>query len=366
MEKEIRNVTTDLSKDRLLSQTISWMRFPLIVAVVLLHTFILNRPVDGKVITSENAPFFALFEHVVKADIGEIAVPLFFFISGFLYFNNVKVFDGKVYVKKLKSRFWTLVIPYFLWNSLFLLYVAFLGWIMPSLLTFKKSFLTMEPLEVLNSYWELSQGLIPLWFIRDLIIINLFSWLIYKLLKPKYSVALLFILGILFLSAKWHYIPGIGLRCSYPFMLGAWFGIKKCNFVDLFYNNRYLLFSLFVLLIMVDTFFWMIGKSMFAVNRLCLLCGIITIPLFVAQGLEEGRIHLKKWKEESSFFVYVFHMFIVHLPFVLLARIVPLNDWTAMLLQVSIPIMVAYVCVGIYWVSKRVMPSAIIFSVGGR
>lgn len=366
MEKEIRHVMNDVVKENTLSQTISWLRFPLIVGIVYLHTFILNRPVGEHVITAENAPIFVIFEHVTKADIGEIAVPLFFFISGFLFFYNVNVFNKQVYVRKLKSRFRTLVIPYFVWNTLFLLYVAFLGWVLPSLLTFKKSFLTMEPLDVMNTYWDLSQGLIPLWFIRDLIVINLFSWFIYWIIKPQYSAILLFLLGLVFLSSKWHYIPGIGLRSSFPYMLGAWFSIKKCNFIDLFYKYRYVLLTLFVLLVLGDTLLWMSGNSNFSVNRLCLLCGLITIPLLVAEGLIRGQIHLQKWKEESSFFVYVFHMFIVHLPFVLLARIIPLNDFTATILQMAIPIMVAYICVMIYWIMRKTMPTMMKIAVGGR
>ena len=79
MEEEVQHVASDVAKEQLLSHTISWLRFPLIVAIVLLHTFILNRPVGGNVITVDNAHLFAIFEHVTKADIGEIAVPLFFF-----------------------------------------------------------------------------------------------------------------------------------------------------------------------------------------------------------------------------------------------------------------------------------------------
>lgn len=366
MEEEVQYVASDVAKEQLLSHTISWLRFPLIVGIVLLHTYIINRPVAGHVVTVDNSPYFALFEHIAKADIGEITVPLFFFISGFLFFYRVDKWNQQVYVRKLKSRFHTLVIPYLLWNTLFLLYVAFLGWIMPSLLTFKKSFLTMTPLEILNTYWELSQGLIPLWFIRDLIIINLLSWILYWMLKPKYGIFVIFILGIIFLSAQWHYLPGVGLRSLFPYMLGAWFSINKCNFVKLISPYRYWLLVLLFILIVVETYLWETGRYSFAVNRACLLCGVLSVPLFVAQGLERNYLQLRKWKEESSFFIYVFHMFIVHLPFVLLARIIPLNDLTAAVLQIAIPILVAYTCAVIYWGLKKMMPTPMRIAVGGR
>ena len=355
-----------MENEKLLSQTISWLRFPLIVGIVLLHTFILNRPVSGHVVTVDNSPYFAVFEHVIKADFGEISVPLFFFISGFLFFFRVKNWNKQVYVKKMKSRFHTLVIPYLLWNTLFLLYVAFLGWIMPSLLTFKKSLLTMSPVEILKTYWELSQGLIPLWFVRDLIIISLLSWILYWLLKPKYGFFVIIITGVIFFSAKWHYVPGIGMRSLFPFMLGAWFSINKFNFINLISPYRYWLLIMFLILVVVDSYLWDVGKSSFVVNRACLLCGIMVVPLFVAQGLEKRYLQLRKWKEESSFFIYVFHMFIVHLPFVVLAMIIPLNDFTATILQIVIPIFIAYFCVAVYWMLKRIIPSLMKIAIGGR
>lgn len=352
--------------DKCLSQTISWLRFPMIVGIVLLHTFILGRAAGGVTITVEEYPAFATFDHVAKADFGEIAVPLFFFISGFLFFYRVEEWNGQVYVKKLKSRFRTLVIPYFLWNTVFLLYVALLGLVAPSLLTYKESFLNMAPLDVLNTYWDLSQGLIPLWFIRDLIIINLLSFAIYWILKPRFGILVILLMAVVFLSAQWHYIPGVGLRSSFPYMLGAWFSIHKCNFIDKLWSYRYGLLLAYVILVVTDTCLWSTGYYSFAVNRLCLLTGVLTIPLLAAEGILKGKLQLRKWKEESSFFIYVFHMFIVHLPFVILSRIVPLNDFTAMILQIGIPILVAYICVAIYLLLKRMMPGVMRLAVGGR
>lgn len=352
--------------DKCLSQTISWMRFPLIVAIVLLHTFILGRAAGGNVITAEEHPAFATFEHIAKADFGEIAVPLFFFISGFLFFYRVEEWNGQVYIRKLKSRFRTLVIPYFLWNTVFLLYVALLGLVAPSLLTFKKSFIDMTPLEIVNTYWDLSQGLIPLWFVRDLIIINLLAFAIYWVLKPRFGILVILVMAMVFLSAYWHYIPGVGLRSSFPYMLGAWFSIHKRNFIDLLWKYRYGLLAAYFILVVADTWMWSTGHYSFEVNRLCLMTGMLTIPLLVAEGLLRGKLRLRKWKEESSFFVYVFHMFIVHLPFVVLSRIVPLNDLTAMILQIAIPLLVAYMCVAIYLLLKRLMPGVMRVAVGGR
>lgn len=37
-------------------------------------------------------------------------------MSGYLFFKNLEYWNNQEYVKKIKSRFWTLFIPYILWN----------------------------------------------------------------------------------------------------------------------------------------------------------------------------------------------------------------------------------------------------------
>lgn len=57
-----------------------------------------------------------------EGDVGHsivvVAVPVFFIISGYFFFYNIKEFNSGVYVTKLKKRGRTLLIPYLLWNLL--------------------------------------------------------------------------------------------------------------------------------------------------------------------------------------------------------------------------------------------------------
>lgn len=48
----------------------------------------------------------------------EVIVPCFFFISGYLFFRN---YTPAYFLKKLRTRFRSLLVPYLLWNSLFAL-----------------------------------------------------------------------------------------------------------------------------------------------------------------------------------------------------------------------------------------------------
>lgn len=99
------------------SKTIDCIRFPLVVMVVFIHMNpnVVNLP-DAKFdfFSMQGLYNFVgiLFSHTLPS----IAVPTFFFISGFLFFINIQDWSWNKYKKKLKNRIKTLLIPYLMWN----------------------------------------------------------------------------------------------------------------------------------------------------------------------------------------------------------------------------------------------------------
>ena len=93
-----------------LSAAIAWLRFPLILCVVMLHCYCtVPLPAGDHSLYFDIVYPFGLW-------LGESGVPAFFFISGFLFFVS-----RKSYTDRIKSRVYTLFYPYLLWNTLFLL-----------------------------------------------------------------------------------------------------------------------------------------------------------------------------------------------------------------------------------------------------
>lgn len=91
------------NNDRL-SKTIMFLRFPLIVAVVFIHTNLADVMINGRLLVNEGQfPIHDLFRHIITNELARIAVPLFFFISGFLFFYHTD-FSMKMYKQKLKKR----------------------------------------------------------------------------------------------------------------------------------------------------------------------------------------------------------------------------------------------------------------------
>ena len=82
---------------------ISYLHFIMSVLVILIHSI------------NNETRFEKFFS--IDSGIGQFAVPLFFIISGFLFFRNIKSVNDAV--AKLKRRVYTLLIPYLLWNLIY-------------------------------------------------------------------------------------------------------------------------------------------------------------------------------------------------------------------------------------------------------
>lgn len=95
------------------SRTISFLRFPLIICVISIHTvFTLDKSFEG----------YEYFKYILGL-FTSFAVPIFFIISSFLFFHGMQDFDISKWHDKLKSRVKTLVIPYLFWNFCYLMFM---------------------------------------------------------------------------------------------------------------------------------------------------------------------------------------------------------------------------------------------------
>ena len=87
-----------------ISGKIKLLRLPLIIGIVTIHSSI--NPVGYA------DQFFQTF---ILSTWGGSCVAFLFILSGFLFFRNFNL-SLNSYLEKLKSRFWTLLVPYSFWN----------------------------------------------------------------------------------------------------------------------------------------------------------------------------------------------------------------------------------------------------------
>ena len=132
----------------------------------------------------------------------QIGVPMFFFISGLLFYRNCCFKDIE---RKLHSRVRSLLVPYLLWNTLFVGVYFILAHI-----SFIHERMNMGN-DVLNNPAKIIQAIInsgytPLWFVKNLMIFCLLSAGIFIALKNKVTA-----FGVLVLSVI------LALSRDYPY-----------------------------------------------------------------------------------------------------------------------------------------------------
>ena len=111
--------------EQLQSQVIDWLRLPMALAVVFIHSFGSPAHVDMARLHADPLCGASLYDFVRIAGsnvISHCAVPTFFLISGFLFFYKVREWNLSVYGNKLRKRFWSLLVPYVLWILLCVLH----------------------------------------------------------------------------------------------------------------------------------------------------------------------------------------------------------------------------------------------------
>ena len=187
-----------MTNDELLSKTISYLRFPLTVGVVFIHFNLVEHPITihGVSYGQDQPDWYCYFINFFSEVLPQVGVPLFFIISGFLFFYRVD-FDGAVYQQKLLKRVRTLLIPYILWNLIAVLmqvlyHIPLLlnnADIHFSLARFFKAFFASEGIFVSSAEQTMVGGgfpypiNLPMWYVRDLMVMVLLAPVIYWLTK---------------------------------------------------------------------------------------------------------------------------------------------------------------------------------------
>lgn len=93
------------------SQSLDMLRFPLAVVVLIVHTIQIDLILHGNRIETDDMPLLLAMKDFVTAFLSDQSVPVYFFISGFVFFLGGRLSKQR-YVRKMKNRFKSLFIPY--------------------------------------------------------------------------------------------------------------------------------------------------------------------------------------------------------------------------------------------------------------
>ncbi|MCD8299381.1 MAG: acyltransferase [Opitutae bacterium] len=297
-----------------------------------------------------------------------VAVPLFFFISGYLFFLNT-TWGKETYFKKLKKRFWTLCIPLVCWGVPFLV-VKYLAWRQGVLnYDFFGDYTALD--FVLDAVLGLQDG--PFWFIHGLIIACLLSPILFWLIKKFGIIPVLIFCAWNFywpVPYKYHFGPEVLLFFSF----GAYFSIRQIDFTKFFSAIRIPAILLYFVVVAANIVSvkmgvaphgYPLGRSLFVLSTLATFLVVGSLVTLLLEKLP--KIRMPKVLSDSTFFVYAAHQLL--LPFwgvFVLNRLnyeTPLSVFAA---YVGSIIFAIAACVLLSIVVRKFAPWSVRFLTGGR
>ena len=360
-----------------------WLRFPLMVLVVFIHVNLYREPFSLDTVDFSNLTAMDgcnLFRASISHVLAHVAVPLFFFISGYLFFNGLGEWKWSQYAGKLRRRVMTLLVPYLVWNTIAIVVYLLID-LKPASLTAVWDFLDE------NGYWNLYWSssvwngarmnwfglsaymtgplLVPLWFLRDLMVVMVLSPLLWCLLRflRGWGLLLLVLCHVLIMG-----IAGFTTTTFLFFGAGAYCSFNCIDPTRWTWKYRYFIYLAALALWGIETccdgYLTPVGNKLFPLFE---IVGSLAV-LNLATALVRTGSHFPQLLSSSAFFIYVSHVVL----FLRVARAVSyrlFHSGGAMSTAVSYlftAVLTVALCVVCYWLLRKFAPRLCAFLTGAR
>ena len=371
----------NIKENELQSKTIDWLRFPLVVLVLFGH---INPLVDMQ---SANLSLYDIFGTLISKTLGHLTISCFFMFSGYLFFVQVKEWSRTVYFTKMKKRLRTLLLPYVLFNVL-AISVQILkmilkddGTLYPFLNDLSENWYRIlwnykwvegytvnmlgQPLQMCFTPY-----LIPLWFMRELMVMVVISPIVYYLVKYT-KVFGVVVLGLCYYTNIWIEIPGYSaqffLTAFFFFSLGAFFSVNGKNMVVSLRKYQIVWFVISLITMFLSVYFYGTDYKAYFLP-IFILSGVISVINITSYFMERGKLRVSKTLSKATFFIYLTHdISILYYTTLVFNKIIG-TDSTMQLL--AIYFVTPFVCAGvilcIYVAMQRFFPKLLGLCVGNR
>lgn len=330
--------------------------------VVFLHSTNMNVKFNSGELAL-NGGLNMFIQNFISQGLTRIAVPIFFAISGYLFFLN---FHGSLaeYSVKIKKRFKTLLIPYLTWSIWGVLFYFILQQIPQS-----KQFFTKELISDYD-YGDFFNTILinpipyQLWFLRDLMLLVICSPIIYWLIKYSKGFALV-ILFILWLGIFEINLYIFSNESVLFFSVGCFLAHFKTDFVLKKHQQKSILVVLlfWFLLLTLKTLLiqYQVDKNILIIllHKASILMGFISVwylyDFIYQKDNESSRILLNL--SFYSFFLFAFHEPILTIVKKGMAYILGVNNTSVLLGYFISPILVICISLIIGKLLKKLIPT---------
>ena len=337
-----------------ISKVIRILRLYLIIMVVYIH----STPFRSGIFSN-----YDFIKDIISNNICSIAVPLFFLFSGYLFFWGVEVFSVDVYIKKLKKRFRSLVLPYILWSLAVIFLLLILQTVLPGF--FSASFPLVQEFTIKD--WANALWIEPIqyqfWFIRDLIVCIILTPFIYLFIKYLKVLSVL-LFAIMYLFSVKIPISGLSIISLFFFMTGAFFSLKNIDFTRINYLKFFLI--LYCLLLAVSVVLKPNCIIDGLAHNICTLIGVVcALSLVERKSSMLDKLPIVFY--DSEFFIYAFHAIPILVTMRVLDKIGLLNNENQVILSFFIvPVVIISISILLYYFLKKFFPKFTSIIVGGR
>lgn len=298
-----------------------WVSFLLSILVFFIHSNFAKDSVGDSLISVINQKTFYFFSRSIT----QFAVPMFFMLSGISFF---KEYSNNKYRRKIKSRIFTLIIPYLVWNTVWLLWKIFCSYSFLSKFTNADNRYPITLISILKGiFFHGCNG--PFWFIFDLIIFSLAAPLVFLVVKNKYvSLSVICILSVLALF-------GIHIPTSlfyYPnsiifYIIGATVGYHYFDFISKKSSGKTQILSVIILLTYV--LLKNIVPQKYHIDNYFIQVIVFTICSFALWNIVDMFIENIKPRAiySRSFAIYAMHLNVALIVLKVLSILLPQSEW---------------------------------------
>lgn len=344
-----------LSKEE--SDRIRIIKFISIILVVYLHSYSVEVHFSDGTSVFELPVWLQLFERGLSQIAAGCSVQIFFLISSVLFFRTDQTY-GAVIRKKIK----TLLLPYLIWNSFWIIVFAVL-----QSMPFTSVYFSGNNTPVLQCSLREWLGLYgigqnypqcyPLWFMRDLMVM----FMIYPVIKAgvKRFPEVMFASSIILMVIPVSFYGKIALEW---FILGAVLVKEQIHITALDYIPLSGLFSVYLLGAAAALFL-----DIAVVKNIFILIGVLfwirlSKTIYSNEKLRSIFLWLSKW----IFIIYVFHELTLSSVRKICQRLLPVTPLILCAEYLMIPILVITGCIIAGMVLKRIMPGLYTVLTGER
>ena len=354
-----------------LSDKLKAISFVLMIMVVFLHSYNLEIKLNSQIIAVDQG-INSFIQNFICKGITTIAVPLFFLISGYLFFLSVKNNFLPEFKKKVGNRVKTLAVPYILWSGYGLLLIFALQTIPISRPFFYNELVIDYSLSKLFSTIFIHPIPYQLWFIRDLMILVVLTPIWYKLLKNLKLYVLALFLITWFIEFDYVFFSHEAL---FFFITGSYLGLNKINPQHLNLKKRSItLLVLWLFLTFIETSLMYFNYNhewlIIAVHKIEILVGITALWSIYDFYFEDKTRDITRIKAyflfQFSFFLYVSHEPLLSIYRKALNYVLGHSELESFLVFLLAPLITICTSIVLGFYIKKILPKFYFVISGGR